>query len=110
MDMQEQEPAVEESHTPITALSNVSVQSSDIKKLQAEGDHTVEAVIMESRRKLARIKGFSDAKVEKICEAAGKIGCNLNGTFVTAKDLQQQREERVCSAMARYFVSSRPAS
>ena len=80
--------------TPVIALSNFGVQSSDIKKLQAEGYHTVEAVQMESKRRLARIKGFSDAKVDKVKDASSKVGSPL-GQFITAKDLQQEREDKV---------------
>ena len=83
-----------ESTTPVQALCNFGIQSSDIKKLQAEGYHTVEAILMESKRRLARIKGFSDAKVDKVVEAALKVGLPLSN-FITAKDLQLQRDTKV---------------
>lgn len=52
----------------------------DILKLKGAAINTVSGVVMTTRRNLLKIKGMSEAKVEKIKEAAQKItvavGCN----------------------------------
>ena len=45
----------------------------DIKKLNEVGIHTASALMQTSKRKLAQIKGLSEAKCEKIYEAGEKI-------------------------------------
>ena len=45
----------------------------DIKKLNEAGIHTASALMQTSKRKLAQIKGLSEAKCEKIYEAGEKI-------------------------------------
>ena len=55
----------------------------DVKKLQASGYYTVDSIVMQQRRKLADIKGLSDAKVEKLMEAALKL-CAHRVEFRTA--------------------------
>lgn len=45
----------------------------DIKKLQSVGICTVKGVMMTTKKRLAEIKGLSEAKVDKIKEASCKI-------------------------------------
>lgn len=45
----------------------------DIKKLKSVGICTVKGIQMTTRKALCNIKGLSEAKVEKIKEAAGKM-------------------------------------
>ena len=45
----------------------------DLKKLNEAGIHTASALMQTSKRKLAQIKGLSEAKCEKIYEAGEKI-------------------------------------
>lgn len=45
----------------------------DIKKMKAVGICTVKGIQMTTRKALCNIKGLSEAKVEKIKEAAGKM-------------------------------------
>ena len=45
----------------------------DIKKLQAAGICTVRGVMMTTKKRLADIKGMSDAKVDKIKEICSKL-------------------------------------
>lgn len=45
----------------------------DITKLKQAGIHTVSGAQMTTRRHLAKIKGFSEAKIEKIKEACAKL-------------------------------------
>ncbi|KAA8564991.1 hypothetical protein EYC84_010760 [Monilinia fructicola] len=54
----------------------------DIEEIQAH-----DSLIGTTNRKLVRIKGFSDIKVEKVKEAAKKVaGPNTGGQFVTAAE------------------------
>jgi len=45
----------------------------DIKKMKLVGICTVKGIQMTTRKTLCNIKGLSEAKVEKIKEAAGKM-------------------------------------
>jgi DNA repair protein RAD51 len=47
----------------------MGIASADIKKLREGGLHSVEGVSYSSRTQLQKIKGISEAKVEKILEA-----------------------------------------
>ena len=50
----------------ITKLEVNGITSGDIKKLQDAGLHTIEAVAYTPKKMLLAIKGFSDAKADKI--------------------------------------------
>lgn len=45
----------------------------DINKLKKEGYCTVKSVLMEVKKNLCKIKGLSEAKLDKIIEGAMKI-------------------------------------
>ncbi|ESZ90116.1 meiotic recombination protein dmc1 [Sclerotinia borealis F-4128] len=63
------------------------ISAADIAKLRSNGIHTVGTLIGTTNRRLVRIKGFSDIKVEKVKEAAKKVaGPNAGGQFVTAAE------------------------
>jgi len=82
--------------TPVDALKQLGVQQTDVKKLQDMGFRTVESVIMSTKRKLADIKGLSDAKVEKIKEGANKIGMQGGkGGFQRAREVLDYRQRTV---------------
>lgn len=49
------------------------INAADIKKCKDAGLHTVGQVLMTPSKSLLEIKGFSEAKVEKVCEAARKL-------------------------------------
>lgn len=53
----------------------------DIKKLKSVGICTVKGIQMTTRKALCNIKGLSEAKVEKIKEAAGKMLVKLHFIF-----------------------------
>lgn len=57
----------------IDELQNYGINASDLQKLKAGGIFTVNTALSTTRRNLAKIKGLSEVKVEKIKEAAGKI-------------------------------------
>jgi DNA repair protein RAD51 len=56
--------------TPIKALEEKGINAGDIKKLEEAGYHTVEAVAFTPKKMLINVKGLSEAKVDKIIEAA----------------------------------------
>uniref|UniRef100_A0AAQ6AN60 Meiotic recombination protein n=1 Tax=Amphiprion ocellaris TaxID=80972 RepID=A0AAQ6AN60_AMPOC len=57
----------------IDLLQKHGINVADIKKLKSVGICTVKGIQMTTRKALCNIKGLSEAKVEKIKEAAGKI-------------------------------------
>lgn len=58
-----------QSATPILLFQNMA----DIKKLKSVGICTIKGIQMTTRRALCNVKGLSEAKVEKIKEAANKL-------------------------------------
>ncbi|KAG1754833.1 Rad51-domain-containing protein [Suillus paluster] len=61
----------------------------DILKLKSASINTVSGVVMTTRRQLLKIKGMSEAKVEKIKEAAQKI---TGSSFATGIEVQDRRK------------------
>ncbi|XP_018541004.1 meiotic recombination protein DMC1/LIM15 homolog isoform X2 [Lates calcarifer] len=57
----------------IDLLQKHGINMADIKKLKSVGICTVKGIQMTTRKALCNIKGLSEAKVEKIKEAAGKM-------------------------------------
>lgn len=58
-----------QSTTPILSFQNMA----DIKKLKSVGICTIKGIQMTTRRALCNVKGLSEAKVDKIKEAANKL-------------------------------------
>ncbi|EPB68323.1 Rad51 [Ancylostoma ceylanicum] len=73
----------------VEQLQNHGINMADIKKLQSVGICTVKGVMMTTKKRLAEIKGLSEAKVDKIKEAACKI---LKNGFVTALEVCARRK------------------
>uniref|UniRef100_A0A3B4EZZ0 DNA recombination and repair protein Rad51-like C-terminal domain-containing protein n=1 Tax=Pundamilia nyererei TaxID=303518 RepID=A0A3B4EZZ0_9CICH len=71
-------------------LHAVEQNMADIKKLKSVGICTVKGIQMTTRKALCNIKGLSEAKVEKIKEAAGKL---LNVGFQTAFEYSARRKQ-----------------
>lgn len=61
----------------------------DIKKLKSSGICTLKGIQMCTRKKLCSIKGFSDAKVDKIKEACAKLN---TASFLTATEFCEKRK------------------
>ncbi|XP_061822135.1 meiotic recombination protein DMC1/LIM15 homolog isoform X2 [Nerophis lumbriciformis] len=70
-------------------LQKHGINMADIKKLKLVGICTVRGIQMTTRKALCNIKGLSEAKVEKIKEAAGKM---LNVGFQTAFEYSAKRK------------------
>ncbi|KAG7258883.1 hypothetical protein CRUP_035621 [Coryphaenoides rupestris] len=71
----------------IDLLQKHGINMADLKKMKAVGICTVKGIQMTTRRALGNIKGLSEAKVDKIKEAAGKmlsIRLSLLGAEITA--------------------------
>lgn len=64
---------IDEEFTLVDELQNHGVGAADIQKLKIAGICTIKGVNMTSKRNLAKVKGLSEAKVDKIKEAAAKI-------------------------------------
>jgi hypothetical protein len=71
----------------IAELQKMGINAADVLKLKAAGLHTVGRVLATPSKALLAIKGISDAKVEKIMEAARKLVPSgfLSGTEVLLK-------------------------
>ncbi len=59
----------------IKSFTSNIIKVSDIKKLQEAGLSTIGSVLQTCSRDLLAIKGISEAKIEKIREAAKKLDC-----------------------------------
>ncbi|KAL1708333.1 Rad51-domain-containing protein, partial [Schizophyllum commune] len=73
----------------IDELQSHGINVQDILKLKSAAINTVSGVSMTTRRQLLKIKGMSEAKVEKIKEAAHKI---LGSSFATGVEIQDKRK------------------
>ena len=92
MQGQEEEHAQDEClpYNIVERLEGPGIAPGDIKKLKEAGYHTIELVAYATKKDLATIKGISDAKVEKLHDAAFKM---LQMGFTTATEVHQQRQD-----------------
>ncbi|KAL0899302.1 hypothetical protein Bca101_083263 [Brassica carinata] len=67
----------------IDKLIAQGINAGDVKKLQDACIHTCNGLMMHTKKNLTGIKGLSEAKVDKICEAAEKI---VNFGYMTGSD------------------------
>ncbi|CAI9297555.1 unnamed protein product [Lactuca saligna] len=79
-------------HHPFNPICSFAsgIAAIDVKKLKDAGLCTVESVAYSPRKELLQIKGISEAKVDKIIEAASKL---VPLGFTSAGQLHQQRLE-----------------
>ncbi|KAK3781503.1 hypothetical protein RRG08_054842 [Elysia crispata] len=75
----------------IDILQNHGINVADIKKLKQAGICTIRGVQMTTKKKLCTIKGISEAKMEKIKEAALKI--IGESAFLTALQYSEKRKQ-----------------
>ncbi|XP_015483151.1 meiotic recombination protein DMC1/LIM15 homolog isoform X2 [Parus major] len=73
----------------IDLLQKHGINVADIKKLKAVGICTVKGIQMTTRRALCNVKGLSEAKVDKIKEAANKL---VEPGFLTAFEYSEKRK------------------
>ncbi|OAG31748.1 DNA repair protein RAD51 [Nematocida displodere] len=79
-------------HIPIDELKKEGISQIDISKLTEAGFHTVEALAFTPRKTLLSIKGFSDAKVDKLIKEAASL---VPMGFKSAADYHQKRSQMV---------------
>lgn len=85
--------AVEDGGQPlleIDRLTELGIAAADITKLKQAGIYTVPGVQMQCKKDLVVIKGLSEAKVDKIIEAARKLS---DTGFITGTACLLQRKE-----------------
>ncbi|CAH1794133.1 unnamed protein product [Owenia fusiformis] len=75
----------------IDTLQNQGINAADLKKLKQAGICTVKGIQMTTKKKLCAIKGISEAKMEKIKEAATKMAGA--GGFLTALEYADKRKQ-----------------
>ncbi|OIW06640.1 hypothetical protein TanjilG_04034, partial [Lupinus angustifolius] len=68
------------------------INAGDVRKLQDAGIYTCNGLMMHTKKNLTGIKGLSEAKVDKICEAAEKI---VNFGYITGSDMLLKRKSVV---------------
>uniref|UniRef100_A0A4W3I1M8 Meiotic recombination protein n=1 Tax=Callorhinchus milii TaxID=7868 RepID=A0A4W3I1M8_CALMI len=73
----------------IDLLQKHGINVADIKKMKCVGICTVKGIQMTTRRALCNIKGLSEAKVDKIKEAANKL---VEPGFLTASEYSEKRK------------------
>ncbi|WMV47811.1 hypothetical protein MTR67_041196 [Solanum verrucosum] len=73
----------------IDKLITHGINAGDVKKLQDAGIYTCNGLMMHTKKNLTGIKGLSEAKVEKICEAAEKI---VNFGYITGSEALLKRK------------------
>ncbi|KAL6522683.1 Meiotic recombination protein dmc1 [Orobanche hederae] len=76
----------------IDKLTAHGINAGDVKKLQDAGIYTCNGLMMHTKKNLTGIKGLSEAKVDKICEAVEKI---VNFGYMTGSDALLKRKSVV---------------
>ncbi|GLG97560.1 hypothetical protein R5R35_011839 [Gryllus longicercus] len=73
----------------VDVLQGHGINVADIKKLKSAGICTIKGIQMSTRKRLSSIKGFSEAKVDKIKEVCSKIAWP---GFLTALEVSDLRK------------------
>ena len=76
-------------YSEVDRLQTYGINAADLTKLKSAGLCTVLGVLMTTRKDLISIKGLSEAKVDKILEAAQK---HESASFMTGNELQGKRQ------------------
>ncbi|KAI0251932.1 Rad51-domain-containing protein [Lactifluus subvellereus] len=100
-------PVEEADETPyfdsVDELQQHGINVQDILKLKAAAINTVSGVSMTTRKQMLKIKGMSEAKVEKIKEAAHKM---IGSSFATGLELQEKRKRVLIISTGSKFVDA----
>lgn len=86
------EPPIENSLVLVEKLQEVGINAADIQKLKQSGIFTVAGVMMQTKKTLLNIKGFSEAKVDKLLECCAKI---TTGIFITGFECLNRRQHLI---------------
>ncbi len=85
--MQEEEDESGQHFKEVERLQEHGINAADISKLKAGGVHTVSALVMRTRKDLLAIKGITEAKVDKLLEAANKIVVSVRTCLLSSAEL-----------------------
>lgn len=77
---------------PIARLIGNGISAADIKKIAAEGFHTVEAVAYSTLKSLCAVKGISEGKATKMLAEAAKV---VPLGFTTATEYYKRRQDLI---------------
>ncbi|KAF8932021.1 Meiotic recombination protein dmc1 [Dissophora ornata] len=88
--VRDREDMIEEEDDEIDELQNHGINVADINKLKQAGVCTVRCVQMMTKKSLCRIKGFSEAKIDKLKDAASKL---QSASFITGLEYSVQRKK-----------------
>ena len=77
----------------IEQLEGNGITLGDIRKLKAEGYHTIESIAYTPKKALLLVKGISEAKADKISPEAAKV---VPLGFTTASEFHSRRSELIC--------------
>mmetsp|Transcript_15550 Transcript_15550/g.21477 ORF Transcript_15550/g.21477 Transcript_15550/m.21477 type:complete len:343 (-) Transcript_15550:123-1151(-) len=89
---EEEEEYVQAGPYPIQLLEQQGIAASDIKKLAEQGFNTVESVAHAAKRDMIKLKGLSEAKVDKLHKAACML---IPMGFTTATVVEQNRRDTI---------------
>ena len=89
MQIDREEEVIPQYYSEIDKLQSFGINAGDLNKLKSAGLCTVLGIMMTTKKDLISIKGLSDAKVEKILEAAQKCE-SVN--FMTGNQLKDKRQ------------------
>ncbi|KAI5180890.1 DNA repair protein RAD51 [Nematocida sp. AWRm80] len=77
-------------YNPISVLKEHGISDAEVNKLIEAGYHTIEALAYTPKKNLMGIKGFSDAKIDKILKAVGE---KITIGFKSAQEIYTKRSE-----------------
>ena len=77
----------------IDELQQAGISATDVNKLKAAGFSTIRQLVMFPRKNIVAVKGFSDAKADKVLESALKmLPESESGGFITAAEDCERRK------------------
>jgi len=88
----EEEDDAEAGPIKLSKLIGDGITADDVKKLEAQGLHTVESIAYSTKKFLEQIKGISDKKAEKLLAEASKL---VPMGFSTATEIFKHRQDLV---------------
>ena len=74
----------------IEELARFGINAGDIKKAKEAGYHTAKSIVMIPKKALYSVRGLSEAKVDKMVEAASKL---VKCGFITGTEALQKRKQ-----------------
>ncbi|KAL0211078.1 hypothetical protein P9112_009376 [Eukaryota sp. TZLM1-RC] len=88
VDFDDEDETAQPSYETIDRLTDAGISATDVKKLREAGFYTVKGVLMHTKKDLCAVRGLSEAKVEKILEAANKL---VFSGFASGREIASRR-------------------